>query len=206
MISDFSAMAYDGAGNRLSVTVPSPSPYAGVTTYQYDYGQTANPALNRSQLTSEGSTRGTAYTNAFAYDGGTPGGPGNVTAFKSAAQNRAHNADNQLTNTGFTYDGNGSPTAYNGTTLAYDPEQRLTSYGSLQTDGWDGDGLRAWKQKGAASTRVYFLYDGSEPAQRSGNKEAPRNQSRFRGAFRRPRPSGVGLRGVGGQEAIKMLQ
>jgi len=96
-------------------------------------------------------------------NGGTAGGPGNATAFKSGTQNRSYNADNQLTNAGFTYDGNGSPTAYNATALAFDPEQRMTSYGTVQTDGYDGDGLRAWKQKGAATTRVYFLYDGDQP-------------------------------------------
>ena len=39
----------------------------------------------------------------------------------------------------------------------------LTAYGTLLTSGYDGDGLRAWKQKGAATTRVYFLYDGGQP-------------------------------------------
>ena len=163
VLSDFSAIHYDGVGNKLSVTVPAPSPYAGTTTYQYDGGQTANPALNRSQLTGETSTRGTAYTNLFTYDNGVSGGSGNATAFKSSVQNRAYNADNQLTNSGFVYDGNGSPTTYNAKALTFDPEQRLTGFSTAQTNGFDGDGLRTWKQTGAATTRTYFLYDGSLP-------------------------------------------
>ena len=43
----------------------------------------------------------------------------------------------------------------------------MTGYnGSTQTDGYDGDGLRAWKQTdsdGDGSLRTYFLYDGSQP-------------------------------------------
>ena len=86
-----------------------------------------------------------------------------MTAFKSSVQNRAYNADNQLVNPGFVYDGNGSPTTYNTKLLGYDPEQRMTSFGTTQTASYDGDGLRAWKQKGALTTRTYYLYDGSTP-------------------------------------------
>lgn len=112
-------------------------------------------------MTGKTTTRpyGTSYTHPFTYDNGVGGGSGNLTAFKGAAN--AFNADNQITNTGYGYDGNGNPTAYSGQVLTYDPENRLTSYGSLQTDGYDGNGLRAWKQAG--STRTYFLYDGSDP-------------------------------------------
>jgi RHS repeat-associated protein len=81
----------------------------------------------------------------------------------SAVKNRTYNVDNQLVNPGFVYDGNGSPTTYNTKLLGYDPEQRMTSFGTTQTDAYNGDGLRAWKQKGALTTRVYFLYDGSVP-------------------------------------------
>lgn len=81
VVSDFGSIRYDGIGNKLSVTVPTPSPYAGITTYQYDYAQTAASSFNRSQLTTESSTRGTAYTNTFTCDNGLSGGPGNVSAF-----------------------------------------------------------------------------------------------------------------------------
>ena len=112
-----------------------------------------------SQLTGETSSRASG-TFSYGYDGGTSTGPGNPTSFKGHAS--TFNADNQVTGTGYAYNGNGSPTTYKGQALAFDPEQRLTGYnGSTQTDGYDGDGLRAWKQ--AASVKTYFLYDGSEP-------------------------------------------
>lgn len=77
-----------------------------------------------------------------------------MTAFKSAVKNRTYNADDQLVIPGFVYDGNGSPTTYNAKVLGYDPEQRMTSFGTAQTDSYNGDGLRSWKQKGALSTRT----------------------------------------------------
>jgi len=65
------------------------------------------------------------------------------------------------TGTGFVHDGNGNPTTDSGTTLTFDPENRLTSYGSVLTAGYSGNGLRAWKQN--AVGRAYFLYDGIVP-------------------------------------------
>lgn len=165
ILSDFAVPAtggYDGAGNRLSVTATvsnAPASYSGTTAYAYDYGS-ATASARRSQVTQEASTRGGGYTNAFGYDGGTSTGPGNPTSFKGTTN--AFNADNQVTNTGYGYDGNGNPTTYKGTTLAFDPENRLTSYGTAQTDGYDGNSLRAWKQTGGSGTRVYFLYDGDQ--------------------------------------------
>jgi RHS repeat-associated protein len=43
----------------------------------------------------------------------------------------------------------------------YDVENRLTAYGSALTNGYRGDGLRAWKQPSGGS-KTYFLYDGTE--------------------------------------------
>src|ERR1044072_3228862 len=74
---------------------------------------------------------------------------------------KSYNANNQQTGTGYSYDDNGNPTTYSSTTLTFDPENRLTSYGSALTAGYRGDGLRAWKQ--SAAGRTYFLYDGSVP-------------------------------------------
>ncbi|HZE72060.1 MAG TPA: RHS repeat-associated core domain-containing protein [Pyrinomonadaceae bacterium] len=45
--------------------------------------------------------------------------------------------------------------------LTFDPENRMTAYGSVMTAGYNGDGLRAWKQ--TSSGRTYFLYDGVVP-------------------------------------------
>ena len=137
----------------------APSNYSGTTRYAYDYGQSASPTLNRSQLTGEASTRASG-TLAYGYDGGTSGEPGNPTSFKGTAN--TFNADNQTTGTGFGYDGNGNPTTYKTASLTFDPENRMTadSAGS-QTDGYDGDSLRAWKQSGG--TKTYFLYDDEQP-------------------------------------------
>ena len=161
-LSEFGSMAYDGAGNRttLMASVPGNTAYSGMTSYTYDYGQTATASLNRSQVTGETSTRNGSYTNGFSYDGGTSTGAGNPTSFKGTTN--TFNADNQLTNTGYGYDGAGNPTTYQSHTLTFDPENRMTSYaGTTQTDGYSGDGLRGWKASSGGTT--YFLYDGTQP-------------------------------------------
>ena len=75
----------------------------------------------------------------------------------------AYNFDNQFSS-GATYDGQGNPTTYNwggtATPLVWTAEDRLVQFGTAFTAGYRPDGLRAWKQTGAASTRHYFLYDG----------------------------------------------
>src|SRR5579862_5182103 len=58
-------------------------------------------------------------------------------------------------------DGNGNPTTYNGTTLSYDPENRLDAVGSGDWSTYRADGLRACHT--TSSTTTYFLYDGGEP-------------------------------------------
>jgi len=161
-LSDYKSMVYDAVGSRTSLTasVPgAPAAYSGTTSYGYDYGQTANPALNRSQFTAETSTRATG-TQSYAYDGGTAGGPGNPTSFKGVAN--SFNADNQQTGAGYGYDGAGNPTTYKGAALGFDPENRMTSDSTgSQADGYSGDDLRAWKQ--SAGSKTYFLYDGTQP-------------------------------------------
>ncbi len=107
----------------------------------------------KNQLLSEQSTRAGGYTFRFAYDPAQ-----NPTTFKG--QTRTYNANNQLIGTGFAYDGNGNPVLYKGVSLAFDPENRMTAYGNILTAGYNGDGLRAWKQ--TASGRRYYLYDGEE--------------------------------------------
>ena len=147
ILSDFSDITYDGAGNRISISasIPGASALNGVTSYLYD---------TKNQVTQEQSTRNGGYTNTFGYDSA-----GNATSFKGVAN--TYNTKNQQTGTGFTYDGNGNPTTYNGITLTFDPEDHLTSYGNALTAGYRGDGLRAWKQ--SSTGRTYFLYDGTLP-------------------------------------------
>ncbi len=141
---------YDGVENLTSVnaTIPAaPSGYSGSNSYGYD---------TRSQLTGVTSTRFNGYSFGVGYDGGSTTGPGNPTSFRGTVH--TYNADNQ--DTANTYDGNGNPTTYNGKTLQFDPENRMTAFGSAQTNGYNGDGLRAWKQTG--SGRTYYIYDGDQ--------------------------------------------
>lgn len=160
VLSDFQNLQYDGVGNRTGMTVSFPAQpnLAGATNYGYDA---------KNQLLSEQSTRAGGYTFNFAYDLAQ-----NPTTFKG--QSRTYNANNQLTGTGFAYDGNGNPVIYKGVNLAFDPENRMTAYGSVLTAGYNGDGLRAWKQ--TATGRRYYLYDGEElvcELDAAGNAVAP---------------------------------
>ena len=119
----------------------------------YDYGQTANPQLNRSQLTQKTSTRASG-TQSYAYDGGTAGGPGNPTSFKGTVS--TFNSDNQVANTGYAYDGNGNPTTYKSAALTFDPENRLASY------LYDGDGhqVKGRNSANGSYSGYYDIYDG----------------------------------------------
>jgi RHS repeat-associated protein len=146
-ISDFSSIAYDGVGNRNSLTasIPDATSLSGTTGYSYD---------TKDQITQETSTRNGGFTDNFGYDSAE-----NPTSFKGIM--KSYNSNNQQTGTGFSHDGNGNPTNYGGTTLSFDPENRMTAYGSVLTAGYTGDGLRAWKQN--ATTRTYFIYDGIVP-------------------------------------------
>ncbi|HEV2473215.1 MAG TPA: RHS repeat-associated core domain-containing protein, partial [Chthonomonadales bacterium] len=132
-------------GKELSMIagLPGVTGYSGTTQYPYN---------SQDELTRESSTRLGSYTNSFGHDSAF-----NPTTFRGAAN--TFNADNQ--NTADTFDGNGNPTTDNGTTLAFDPENRMTAYGTALTAGYRGDGLRAWKSNGTTST--YFIYDGITP-------------------------------------------
>jgi RHS repeat-associated protein len=146
-ISDFSGIAYDGVGNRNSVTasIPGATVLNGVTGYTYDI---------KDQITQESSTRNGGFTDNFGYDSA-----GNPTSFKGVT--KTYNSNNQQSASGFVHDGNGNPTTYGGTTLTFDPENRMTAYGSVLTASYTGDGFRAWKQNSGG--RAYFLYDGIIP-------------------------------------------
>jgi YD repeat-containing protein len=155
ILSQFSGMIHDGAGNinAVDVSIPSaPATYSGHTSYSYDV---------KDQLAQESSTRAGSYTNNFVYDYGVSIGPGNPTTFRSIS-GLTYNADNQLTKSGFSYDGNGNPTTYNGNSLTFDPEDRMTSYGFNLRAGYTEGGLRSWKQP-AVGAIAYYLYDNSLP-------------------------------------------
>src|SRR5437867_805698 len=97
-ISDFSSIAYDGVGNRTSVTasIPGATSLSGTTGYTYD---------SKDQITQETSTRNGGFTDNFAYDSA-----GNSTTFKGVT--KTYNSNNQQTGTGFVHDYNGNPTTY----------------------------------------------------------------------------------------------
>ena len=146
LLSSYATMTYDPAGDILSMPVSVPnvaSQYSGTSTYTYD---------TKNQLLTEASTRNGSYSYTFVYDAA-----GNPTTFEG--DSRSFNENNQ--NTDFTFDDNGNPITYNSTTLTYDPEDRMTAYGTALTAGYTGDGLRAWKQVGGTPT--YFLYSGGVP-------------------------------------------
>jgi RHS repeat-associated protein len=146
-ISDFSSIAYDAVGNRTSVSasISGVTSLSGTTGYSYD---------SKNRLTQESSTRNGGFTDNFAYDSA-----GNPTTFKGVT--KSFNSNNQQTGTEFVHDGNGNPTTYAGMTLTFDPENRMTAFGNALTAGYNGDGLRAWKENATATT--YFLYDGIIP-------------------------------------------
>jgi RHS repeat-associated protein len=153
--SDPPAMTYDPNQNRLTMqaTEAGHTAYSGGVTYTYDY---------KNELTSEASYRnggsGSAVDNAFDYDG-------NFTELRGSSVPTA-NSDDQLTATGYSFDGDGNPTTYSGNTLSFDPENRLTKYVAGSTTdmqaGYGLDGLRAWRTD-SSNTTVYYLYDGSMP-------------------------------------------
>ena len=148
ILSDFGeagGMQYDSLGNLTSMPVNIPGSTAGTGTSNFTYN-------TQDELTQEASGRNGNYTNGFGYDAAF-----NPTTFKGVTH--TFNADNQ--DNLISYDGNGNPTAYDGNGTTFDPENRMTAYGSLLTAGYTGDNLRAWKQTTAG--RTYFLFDGAEP-------------------------------------------
>ncbi|BDI34177.1 hypothetical protein CCAX7_62280 [Capsulimonas corticalis] len=113
VLSQFSNITYDGAGNRLSITstMPGMTSYSGVTDYTYD---------SLDQLLGEQSSRNGGYTHGFAYDA-----VGNTTTFRG--QGNSFNSNNQ--NGAFTFDANGNPIQYHGVPLSFDEENRLVTNG-----------------------------------------------------------------------------
>jgi RHS repeat-associated protein len=102
----------------------------------------------------------------------TPDDPDKLQAIPSEGTVR-YDGDNQISNlSSVHYDLAGNPAAYpagsSAATLTFDAENRMTSWseqsGTAVSFGYNGDGLRAWKQVGTStSARIYYLYDGSQP-------------------------------------------
>ncbi|MGI8922788.1 MAG: RHS repeat-associated core domain-containing protein [Fimbriimonadales bacterium] len=147
-LSAYSSFGYDGVFNLTGLTssVPGAPSQGGTQTFGYD---------TKDRLTGDSSTRNGGYGFAFAYDDSF-----NPTTWKNSS-GLTYNSNNQQNAGNLAYDNNGNPTNYFGTMCAFDPENRMTSFGAAMSAGYRGDGLRAWKQVGA--NRTYFLYDGIVP-------------------------------------------
>ncbi len=168
-------MTYDVMGNRLTENAGHNTPYiigySPDLTYVYDTAH-AQASQNRDVLLQEQGLPGTKSVydsttgkyvymppNTFSYDPAY-----NLTTFSAKEISRTYgaNTDNQLTNLGFAFDGDGNPTTYQGATFSFDPEDRLAAISSPAfAASYDGDGLRATKTVNGNTT--YFLYDGTEP-------------------------------------------
>ena len=126
LLSSYTSMDYDGAGNLLEVTasIPAHTAYSGTRYFTYD-------TVDR--LTQEvfGAT-----TNNFAYDSA-----GNPTTMRGNTQ--TFNSRDELAMTGYSYDADGNPTTYGGTSMSFDPEDHLISLGSSWTAGYNGNGYQA---------------------------------------------------------------
>ena len=148
LLSQFTSITYNGAGNTTSVTanIPASSAASGTTAYQFDNGNAGSAA--RGQLTQEQSTRGIGYTFGYGYDSA-----GNTTTFKGSTL--GFNDDNQ--NSAFSFNGNGDPVGYGGSALSFDAEDNLTGVGSAMSASYMDDGLRASKES------TYYVYDGVTP-------------------------------------------
>ncbi|MFN8220707.1 MAG: hypothetical protein U0S12_11340 [Fimbriimonadales bacterium] len=154
IVSQWGSFAYDGAFNLAGATCSNNvggSNFNGSIGYSYD---------TKDRLTLETSTRFSGYTENNVWDLA-----GNPTTFRSSS-GRTYNVDNQRSNTGYAYDGNGNPTTYSGSSATYDQENRLTSLSSAYYSyGYRADGLRAWQQATnifGPPTKRYYLYDGGQ--------------------------------------------
>ena len=144
-LSDFAAPTsggFDGAGDRLKVTATQPAQpsYGGATTYAYD---------GRDELTREASARtGGLHGHAALRRGddrhhhraGQPDDParrGDPLLQRRQPGRREHLRRGR------------QPGDVQRRVPEFDPEGRLTAFGSAEMDGWTGDGLRGWSGPGA---------------------------------------------------------
>ena len=170
LLSTFTGMTYDEAGNRLGVTASVPAAsrsnpvgaaYDMSHSLTFGYDTRSELTLDQRLPTAGG---GPSYGYSFAYDGAQ-----NPTTFRGAGV-AAFNADNQLPGPAFRFDGAGDPTTYQGKGFAFDPEKRLTLIPGMLSAGYDADGLRAWKQdlrpaaQGGTGQQTFFVNGpGGEP-------------------------------------------
>jgi RHS repeat-associated protein len=160
----FSALAYDNAGRRSSITL---GPSAGSSTsYSYD---------NASRITSLAQNFPAAadsLNQTFAYNAASQitsdARDNNLYVFPtsiigSVSSSYTSNGLNQYTtanSVGYTYDGSGNLTSDGSNTYTYDPENHLTSASGMYTATLSYDPLgRLWQVSTSTGT-AQFLYDG----------------------------------------------
>ncbi len=160
LLSSFTGMTYDAAGNRLGAKVGLPlvgKAPDGTRTLAYVYNA-------RDEMIGETSTSAGNYGDNYAYTFGYDLA-GNPTTSRTPGQSSAasfgFNLDNQFSD--LTYDGNGNPTTYaGGSQFSFDVENRLTAISGMNFAAtYDGDGLRSSKTGSAGQS--FFLYDGDTP-------------------------------------------
>lgn len=168
-ISAFSSFAYDGMFNMTGFSAAYNTGSAnGSRTFGYD---------TKDRMTSAYIPENDDLAISMSYNFDSAG---NRTYVSPSAI--TFNSDNQLSISGYSFDGNGpdslrsfpfggisvpasrdseNPTTYATHSLTFDPENRMTAYGSVSSATYRADGLRA--SKTVSSTTTYFVYDGSEP-------------------------------------------
>jgi len=158
--SNFLGVAYDAVGNRTRIGTVDIEPildeYGWVLARGMNGSLTYTMDITRRRLLTEAFSQSDyqipSYSLPFAYDPSD-----NLTSVRGTTF--SHNANSQVTNSGFGYDVNGNATLFNYVAHNYDYENRVLQAGSILAD-YRPDGKRAWKQPGALSTRTYYLYDG----------------------------------------------
>ena len=107
------------------------------------------------------------HFNAYQYDGaatGTTTGAGNGTEVKNVSFGYDTKGDNQVASGGtgntYGYDGNGNPTTWKSSALTFNPENRMTAYGTSLTAGTRPTACPRWN-KDSLGNRTYFVYDGT---------------------------------------------
>ncbi len=162
-----SNVAYDGAYCYTAYTSGQPCATTGdtdqlrwktdygsnITTYGYDTGNRVNAAA------------GSSHSKAYAYN--TNGARTSVTTDGTTSQTRTYNAANQITTTGYTYDGAGNTlTAPGDTGRTYNAaEQMLTTHngGTAVTLTYAGTGQNELATTTTSTTTTYYTYGPPDP-------------------------------------------
>jgi RHS repeat-associated protein len=163
------SLAYDPAGRPRTVTLPD----GIVETYIYDDAS----ELTGITYTSGSTTLGDLF---YGYDQAGRrkaawGGFARTGLPAATTQAASYNANNQLTawnGTSLTYDPNGNLTAFGSQTYTWNDRNQLASTnGGAASFAYDGVGRRVRKTVGGSTTK--YLYDGANVVQEQDSGNAP---------------------------------